>query len=652
MIRKVWWKTLLVFVIIISSQNHFTQNSYAKKPDFFFDLFFEISYLENAEKTASYVIDDLKNIGINASFGSFDYLFFCGPPKIPTGNLNCLYDISIGNIFRTPYYYFDDDGYWSQYGCYKNDFPYNVSYMNESMEMIEEFQTITNINTQISKYKEWQDFTQDKILLVLPLFDLHRYAFAWNNLKGFDYNWGISDSLPYMFFEGLHENQNSVEELNLYKEISHSGIVNPITEYFFEDKINTFFMEPLLKLTPDMIPTKRGLIKDWEFVDENHIKFYMRDGIFWSPSYNITNYDGKSGSPTLMAGLKNNETSIGSNQKITAYDAVFTLLKHSNTKVEGYNKFLPYVRELYVDPEDNLTFHMKTDFNNIPVENKPYNLLWEDLQVFCLPEFFLNSTNTTITHSSGGIRTWGLYDGIWSTPQWDSYRISPFGCGKYNINHSIPYERIVLEKNPSWHGIGAIDGNTREIIINKVRFLYKPEMEAFENGKIDIITAFSYDYTKSKLKNYCSDSDFHCYTKTSGYQQVIVFNLYNEYIGGDKNFEFLVAVGKEDYTKGLAVRKAIAYAINRERINEEIFNSTYSISQSLISQKYSSWRSKNMVYNYNLTAAWEWMEAAGYHKDSLRASMYRTIFSPIIILIFVITLKSVKKNKRRREIHV
>ena len=384
MIRKVWWKALFVFVIVVSSQIHFTQNSNAKKPDFFFDLTLEMMYPPSVQKIVSHVIEDLEEIGINASIYPKGY-FIWGPPKIPGGS-GCLFDRTFDNIIHTPYYYFHENGYWSSSYYSSKDFPETVPYMVESMEKIDEFLSQIDIDTQISKHKEWQDFALDKILLVLPLFDSHRFAFFWNNLKGLDYNWGISDSLPYIFFEGLHDNQRTVEELNLYKELSHLGIVNPITEYFFEDEINTFFMEPLMKLTPDKIPTNRGLIRDWEFLDENHIRFQMRDNIFWSPSYNITDYDGKSGWPPLMTGLKNDETSNGDNIKVTAFDAVFTLLKHANTEGDGYNKFLPHVRELYVDPYDNLTFYMKIDFNNVLTRNQPYNLLWEDLQVFCLPE--------------------------------------------------------------------------------------------------------------------------------------------------------------------------------------------------------------------------------------------------------------------------
>ena len=642
MFRKVWCKTTLLFLIIISSQIHFTQNLHARKPDFFFNLDIELGNIESAQKIANLIIEDLKEIGINAT--SQVRYYFVGQPKIPV-DLDALLDETGGRNLLNPYYYFDENGYWGNFYTCWQDFPYQVPYLNESMVMLNQLKNQTNFNNQKTDYKEWQEFALDKILFVLPLIDQKKFILTWNNLKGLDEQWGISDSLPYLYFEGLHENQRTENELNLHESFSYYDTLNPISEYIFEDQIYTFFMEPLLKLTPDKKPTKRGLIEDWEFIDDNHIKFYLRDNIYWSPSYNITNFDG-TGIPPLMEGLKNNETSDGSNRKVTAYDAIFTLLYHANTENDEYNGFLSYVKELYVDPYNNLTFHLKTDFNNIPANRESVKNLWEDLNVFCLPEFFLNSTNTTITFSSGGIRTWGIYEEIWETDVWNTYRISPFGCGKFDIDYYIPNEKIVLSKNPNWHGIGAIDGNPREINISKVRFLDISETEALESGELDIIIAHSYYYYKKKhFSEFLADSNYVLYSTFSGGQYGIVFNLHYD-IGTASNLEFLTEEGKEDYTKALAVRKAIASAIDRQKINEEIFNGTYYQSQGLISQKYSSWLSEN-TYDFNLTEAWEWMEAVGYDKETLRTNMFLMIFSPMIILMLVVILKTKKRRRKK-----
>jgi ABC-type transport system substrate-binding protein len=607
------------------------QSSSAKKPDFFFDLDFECLYVDRVGELGNLIKQDLKEIGINASFES-RYYIWSPPPKIP-GDFSGLVDTISGNHLVTPYYYYDEEGYWSNIYLSPKSFPSDVPYMIDSMQKLNECRTQMNFTNQILKFREWQDLASDKVLLVFPLFDTTQFIFSWNNIIGFNHCWGISDSLPYMYFDGMHENQRSTEELNLYDYLANSGysLWNP---YIDEDEMNTFILEPLLKMTPDRVPTRRGLIKDWEYLDDNHIKFYLRENLYWSPSYNLTYPEGKSNNLPLMLGLKNNETSDGLNQRITAFDAVFTLLLHANTRNDDYNDFLPFVKKLYVDPHNNLTFHVKFDYADISVDNRFFRSIWEDLNTFCLPEFFLNSTNTELTFSTGGVKTWGLYENITITPQWSAYLNFPFGCGKYYINYRIPYEKIVLLKNPNWHGVGAIDGNQIDIAINKIRFLRTPKIEAFENGDFDIISS-----SRSKFLKYINNSNFECYSKPQESQFAIVFNLYRENLGKDSNFEYLTEPGKEEYTKALAVRKAIAYAINRERINDELYNGTYFISKGQVSQKYSSWFSDNSAYEYNLTKAWEWMEAAGYHKDSLKASMFKTIFSPLVILVLIILMK-------------
>ena len=642
--RKVWWKALIVFIIVISSQIHFTQNSSAKKPDFFFDLDFEVLYLDRVGELGNLIKQDLKEIGINASFESRYYIGFTAPPKIP-GDFSGLIDTISGNHLVTPYFYYDENGYWSNIFFSPKTFPSDVPYLIDSMQKLNECRTQINYTHQILKFREWQDLASDKVLLVFPLFDETKFTFTWNNIRGFNHCWGISDSLPYVYFDGMHENQRSIEELNLYDYLVNSEY-SLRNSHIDEDEMNAFILEPLLKMTPDRVPTKRGLIKDWEYIEENHIKFYLRENLYWSPSYNLTYPEGKSGNLPLMLGLKNNETSDGLNQRITAFDAVFTLLLHANTRNDEYNDFLPFVKKMYVDPHNNLAFHMKFDYNNISANNRHFRSIWEDLNTFCLPEFFLNSTNTDLTFSTGGIKTWGLYENISITPQWFAYFNFPFGCGKYYINYRIPHEKIVLLKNPYWHGVGAIDGNQIEITINKIRFLRTPKIESFENGNFDIISG-----SRSKFLKYEKYPNFECYSKPLESQFAIVFNLYRENLGKENNFEYLTEPGKEEYTKALAVRKAIAYAINRGRINEEVFNGTYFLSKGLISQKYSSWVSENSAYNYNLTEAWEWMEAAGFYKDSLKTNAFTSIFSPLLILILVVRLIKRKRfNQVRREI--
>ena len=610
--------------------------------DYFFDLVFEPSHTFTYE-IANYAVEDLKKIGINATVEGGVY--FWGPPSIPAGS-DCLFDSMFWNLFISPYNYFTDKGYWGEYPFSYNEFPYTTPYMNESMEKVKNFMKGTNIQNILSGYQNRQELVMDRILFVIPLFDIHRYAFTWRNLNGFNFCWGISDSLPYMSFLSKHLGQERTDVLNLYYEFQSLFSLNPMHEYFWRDSIFTFYMEPLIKLTPENVPTKRGLIEDWSCIDKNHYVFKMRDNVFWAPSYNITEYDVILGNPPLMTGLKDNTASTGNNKKVTAHDAVFTLLFNAKAESSYYNRYLPYINKIYIDSNDNLTFHMELDFDAIPDNDNPHDLFWEDMQVSCLPEFFLNSTNTSISYSSGEIPFVGIYDGISNSPQWTTYPNSPFGCGKYRLDHYKLYDYIYLAKNQNWHGIGAIDGNYKEPQIEYINFSWVPKEDAFVSGKIDIIDFLAYP-AKFFEENY-GNTHFSYYTKPSNYQYFMVFNLYNQIIGGEQNKENLTVNGKEEYSKALAIRKAIAYTINRGYINCELFGGTYSLSQSIVPACFPSWLSNTYKYEYNLDKAWEWMEAAGYKREDFesfetkRTSLYFLSFFSLLYIISIL-------RKRRRE---
>ncbi|MHA2358430.1 MAG: ABC transporter substrate-binding protein, partial [Candidatus Heimdallarchaeaceae archaeon] len=93
----------------------------------------------------------------------------------------------------------------------------------------------------------------------------------------------------------------------------------------------------------------------------------------------------------------------------------------------------------------------------------------------------------------------------------------------------------------------------------------------------------------------------------------MIYNMRRPFIGGASNHEFLDAPGKEEYTKGVAVRKAIAYAIDREEINQVIHDGEYLLAHCPL-YPYTAFYYYNDIIKYdrNLEAALEWLNAAGY----------------------------------------
>ncbi len=93
-------------------------------------------------------------------------------------------------------------------------------------------------------------------------------------------------------------------------------------------------------------------------------------------------------------------------------------------------------------------------------------------------------------------------------------------------------------------------------------------------------------------------------------------NMRRPFIGGVDNFEYLTVTGKEEYTIGTAVRKAICYAVDRDEINQVIHDGEYLLSHSVI-YPYTAYYYYNDIIKYNrdLGAAVEWLAAAGYSVD-------------------------------------
>ena len=144
-------------------------------------------------------------------------------------------------------------------------------------------------------YFDWQELMMDKIIPLLPLYSYKYYMATWDNTKNFDPRWSFSDNLPYIYFDDFHTGQISIDEFNIAD--ANWNELNPL---FMDDSSSSFIWElisePIVQLHPDLFPLKTGLVYDWEMINDNHFKFYMRDNVFWCPSYNITGRNATSSS--------------------------------------------------------------------------------------------------------------------------------------------------------------------------------------------------------------------------------------------------------------------------------------------------------------------------------------------------------------------
>ncbi len=636
---------LLISMQICSSQTNYTSDNLAElvlktngggvRPDY--GLFI-----------ASY----LRDIGIDVQVKVEEWTAFVG----------CLlqthdYDMGIvglsgGGASPDMYDVYGADGSLNLFGINKE-----MPYGNDSENMLLEGPTIMDLETRQQHYFDWQQLMMDRIVPMLPLFAPQSYVGTWSNLNGYDAKWGLLHSLPRMFFRGLHEGQESTEELQIWGNIP--GELNPMLcdcggDYFFESKL---LNENLIVMSPGFEPTKNGLIRDWEQIDDFHFKFYMRDNVYWNPSYNVTERD--EGSiplneipiSQLAKGLKNNEYSDGTNQQVTAKDAVFTILLWGNSALET-GKYR-WVSNVYVDTDDILAFHIYIDGDYHTPELEYHPDFWESLDWPVLPEFFLNSSEEIISYSYGGVKTVGLSWSMVHTPQWWMHSRSQFGCGKYMLDvypcYPLKEGRAILQASPYWMGVDPIDESSEDLDIKRIYLnrldSYSDILDEFLIGNLDWA---GLRFNPDKIRMVEADSRFNVQGVPTAEFSFLFFNLQRPFLGGDYNYMYLTSSpDKEAYTYGIAVRKAICYAIDREEMNQIIHNGDYIIAHSVLYPFTGYFYYDDIIkYNYDLDVAKEWLSSGGYTCTTTT----NIALSPIIIFVFVIFSLILRKRVKKRKI--
>jgi ABC-type transport system substrate-binding protein len=495
-----------------------------------------------------------------------------------------------------------------------------MPYGNLSETMQDEGVTIVDLEARQQHYYDWQQLMMDKIVPMLPLYSPRSYVGVWSNTIGYEGRWGIVDSLPYMEYTGFHDGQVSLDEFNLAD--ANWRELNPL---FTDDTSSSFIWdlmaESILTFSPDFAPLKTGLVTDWEQIDEFHYKFTMRDDVYWNPSYDVrartASSDPLSAIPTgeLMVGLKDGVTySDGTNVPVTAADVVFTYLAWSNAVISEDTTYHDWISGCYVDPADDYAFHIEIDGNPDTPAQEQYVDFWARLPWDVLPEFFLNSSDPTVTYTDGHIECTGLYAGMELTPQWVAFSTSAFGCGKYMLDYAVENSVTVLQANPNWFGVGAIDGTPQDLDIGTINIRVIPDTSAelaeFKAGKLDWTGLTAWPAERKQMQ---ADPRFDVQTFVRGYILFMFYNLQRPFVGGADNYVYLDAAGKEEYTKGAAVRKAMNYAVDREEMNQVLHDGEYLICHSVLYPSTAYYYYNDIVkYNYDLWSAMDWLIAAGY----------------------------------------
>ncbi len=534
--------------------------------------------------------------------------------------------------------YYTEEGEFNLFHLNKS-----IPYQNESEIMQNEAATLCDLYERQLLYHEWQILLMDKIVPMLPLFAPRSYVATWSNTLGYDARWGIIDSLPYIEYDGLHIGQVSLTEFNVadayWRNLNPLQSDDPSSSFIFD-----LMTESIVGWSSDLAPLKTSLVTDWEQISEFHYKFTMRDNVYWNPSYNVTERDGNSdplnpATSPLMKGLKDDTVSDGTNQKVTAKDAVFTYLAWTNSIVSESPSYHNWISDAYVDPGDELTFHIHIDGNPTTPELENYADFWAGLPWEILPEFFLNSSDTTVSYTSGGAECTGFYTGILDTDQWVAYSTSAFGCGKYMLDYYIMNSVTVLQASPYWMGIGIIDGTTQDLDIETFNVRVIPDSSAelaeFKAGKLDWADLTPFTQERKQMQ---ADSRFEVQGRLVTYGfSFLAFNMERANIGGSNNLIWLNGTEFVNYTKALAIRKAICYAIDRNEINSLQHNGEYLIFNRPMLHFGSTLYPHRLpiVYDYDLDLAWNWMKAAGYENPNETISLFLPSCLSLALLIII-----------------
>jgi len=595
-----------------------------------------------------YIAQYLREIGIDVEIRVEEWTVFVGTIIITHNFDLVILGLSGGSSIQDMREVYTENGKLNLFGLTTT-----IPYCQESEELQNQALITSDFSERQRILYEWQKLMMDQIIPLLPLYSPRCYIATWANLIGYDGRWGIANSLPYMEFDGYHEGQLSLEEFRI-ADADWERLNNLFFSHRASNLITDLYSEKIIGWSPDFAPLKTGLIVDWQEINSNHYKFFLRDNIFWNPSYNITDRDENSiplysiSTIDLMTGLKDNQYSDGTNQMVTAKDVIFTLLCHANPVLYENleTDHLSWLSDIYIDPVDPLAFHVLIDGDPNTSEKEMYVDFWVDLNLDILPEFFLNSSDPTITYTTGNVKCRGIFSDIVNTTEWISFTKSGFGCGKYLLDYTNDDE-TVLRASPHWFNIGVIDGTKQDLDIESFIIKKIPELSSalneFKEGKLDLLKAAYFYQGLRTWDPHQQKIEIQSFLLNSF--SFMAFNLRRPFIGGVDNSEFLTDEVVENYTKACAVRKAICYSIDRNEMNQLLHDEEYLVVHSVLQPYYAFYYFNDIIkYDQDYDAARLWLSYAGYIEYEATVAIFPSVFIIIAVVTLVVLNKKLSKK--------
>ena len=447
----------------------------------------------------------------------------------------------------------------------------------QTADLIENITQETDFYTRKAYFYDLQEHLMDNVLPMVPLFTPVRTFAFWGNVAGFSAELGLSHSLPYMYFDGLRDGQT---DSTIFKAgISRWFDLNPISmREEAERTIVSLIMDKLIEIDEKGSLTKTGLIDNWEFINRTTVHLHVRNGVKWQPD----------------------PEGISSNEPFTIDDLMFTLdlLQSIETNlnhelydwIKSYNEFNDSTVELHIDSNSSTTVR------------EPYAFVLEDLSVYPFPKYYLNPTDDPIVTVANSV-------------EWETFGNTPFGTGKYmySTESNIDLGLVVLNKFNDWHGVGVKPGVTTNLVFNTLELQTYPEyypmiLDLRDGSVLDLADLGKHP---SKEEEVTLEPNILVDYAVEDSIIFLAFNLANPVFGDENNF---IPTNQTGVSKALAIRKAIASAIDKPSMNTAFHNDGYNLTETPLSAYYIDYYHPTVTtYDYSTVKAIEYLKLAGFN---------------------------------------
>ena len=493
-------------------------------------------------------------------------------------------------------------------------------------------QLVTSIHSEfnITKRKELMNTFQKRMmqdwLIELPLFEQTQVYALRNDFVGFENLEGVLGSI----FRGAHWDSNPSKRVekgvgsNVFQTFISNDVggLNPLLSSNIEIRNLRKNMFPTLFLTDKDGNIHPNLVKQYSnTIDsgESIWDLYLYDNVYWR------------------------ERNGSYNEKVTSKDIQFTLdlLSKDWSNLSGD---LLWDNDFSYEVVDD--FHIKLKFKN-PSPVDYYSIASQMI----VPEHTLNGTLTRTDGGTLGELYSGTFDPI-SSQEWRDFALFPITSGPYYFAEKIEKDYI-LKEDPKFHFPNEADTENFNLATpdreESYYFTYNDSSSTsqFEKAESLPITERRFLLTEQPSTMFIQVSEgigdlvsFYNVKDFSGFASLdeislrqftipgsgvmLVFNLYNPFL------------------QNVDIRKALYYAINRDRIHE-VNKLDQNLLNSNINSYYSEYYNDSWGYTYNFTKSKEIFEANNY-------TVLDSSFSPAPLLLpaMLLSLGAASYWRRKR----